>query len=520
MSDENSHRRSSIDRLKNALLLLCLLAPSVWMIVTIPPLWRDVDAYLQLTEDPRVATFWGHAPAYCYVAKVPLFVANQFRHSSEVVAGLTDRGVQLLIVTQHLGLAAAVFYFIRAVSSVFWVRLVLVLAWASNPLSYTYAHCVGSESLSMILVVVLALKALRLIRSQGDPPWIDWYVFAIVLCVCILSRHLNLCLLVLVPATFFLLWVKSRFRGLQLSRQYFHQTMIALLIGIACLAVAGSLTRGLARKTKLHPHSRLGYTFVWRLRFLNELPPDQRSDLLQQVTARTKRPETRKLISLVEQIEQEGSELNAGTLMQRATRLLYSGKKDIPWEELDEALNDMAFAFLLPPTAAHIDAAKKDFVDALAAPVIDPAFFLFPSTSYYFLHRDQMPGCAGLVTFRDTNAAQIDLIPTQHAYFNLWKELPFYGLLTVWVIALLALLIVARRKNEDVSATMAFAVALAGLGLLIVAVTCLLDEYSPRFGLPMSELLLLALMLLAGNTADLLCNTRQKSAGQLFRPEP
>jgi hypothetical protein len=525
MLDNDRPDATATSFIQNSILVLCLLAPSLWMIATIPPLWRDVDAYLQLTQDPRVATFWGHAPAYCYLAKVPLLIAGHLQDLHEFPLPLTDRGVWLLIITQHLGLAAAVFYFIRAVSCLFWVRLVLAMAWASNPFSYTFAHCVGSETLSMILVIVLALKALRLVQSQDEPRWTDWYLFAIVLCLCILSRHLNLFLAALLPATFLLAWIADwlsrpkKAVSLKLRGRYLRQAIVALLIGLACIGVAGSLTRGLARKTKLHPHSRLGYTFLWRLRFLNSLPRNQRNALLERVTARTKKTETRKLIGLVQQIEQEGTDLNATTFMQRAAPLLYPGMNNIPWEQFDQALNDMAFAFLLPPTTAHMVAAQKDFRDAIATPATDPAVFLFPSTSYYFLHPDEMPGCAKLVTFRDSNAEQINLIPTQHIYFRLWMGLPFYAVLAVWAMALLTLAIVASRRKRNIRARIMFAVALTGVGLLIVAATCLLDEYSPRFGLPMWELLLLSLMLLAATAADLVSVPRQSPPGSCG-PEP
>src|SRR3954451_22449956 len=78
--------------IRNFLLLLCVFAPSVWMILTIPPLWRDADAYTQLTQPPLVSVFWNHAPAYCYLAKIPLYVGEkleQWQHN-EPPPRLTD----------------------------------------------------------------------------------------------------------------------------------------------------------------------------------------------------------------------------------------------------------------------------------------------------------------------------------------------------------------------------------------------------------------------------------------------
>ena len=37
-------------------LFAVLLTPSIWMVSVIPPLWKDVDAYLQLTRPPGSET--------------------------------------------------------------------------------------------------------------------------------------------------------------------------------------------------------------------------------------------------------------------------------------------------------------------------------------------------------------------------------------------------------------------------------------------------------------------------------
>src|SRR3954470_6831626 len=308
MINQTRGRPLPIHFLRNGLLLLSLLAPSLWMMATIPPLWRDADGYVQLTANPLEATFWGHAPAYCYLARIPLFLGehwDRFRgiplaESAQLSSpGITDSGVYLLIAVQHLALAVSVFYFIRAVSRLFWVRLILAAVWASNPLFYSFAHCVGSETLGIILVVVLALEGLHLSDPDRRVTWKDWYIFAVVLLLSILSRDLNRGLLLLLPLTFLIGWLLP---GRASRRTFLQSTVMAIAVGAATLFVADSIPRGLARKTHLHPHSRIGFTFLWRLRALSDLPPERRTALLQQVGARAQSESVRHLIALLQEM--------------------------------------------------------------------------------------------------------------------------------------------------------------------------------------------------------------------------
>src|SRR4051812_2763023 len=103
MSKSVRARLDTVSFFKNCVLFLCLIAPSVWMIITVPPLWRDADAYVQLTENPVVVTFWGHAPAYSYVTKPLLFAGELWeqwhgsvpakRATESSQPGLTDTGI-------------------------------------------------------------------------------------------------------------------------------------------------------------------------------------------------------------------------------------------------------------------------------------------------------------------------------------------------------------------------------------------------------------------------------------------
>ena len=379
----------------------------------------------------------------------------------------------------------------------------------------------------MILMVVVVVRALRLIRSRCEPRWTDWYVFAIGLCLCVLSRHVNLWLILLLPTAFLLSWAQHRTSSLfasgnrqrrwlrRLGARDLRQAVIAIAIGIACLAVANSLVRGLARKTKFQPHSRIGFTFLWRLHFLKTLSPPARAALLQKVAARTHSTEARKLIALLGQMHEEGADLDAGPFMQRAIPLLFPLGGAVPWEKLDGALNQMAFAFLLPPTPEHLHVARTEFVAALKMPVTEISSYLFETTTYYFQHKDEMPACAQLVTFRDASADQLRQLPSQHRYFRIWRSLTYNKALMIWLISLLAFVAVAQRRKTNVEAISAFGIALTAVGLLMIASTCLLGEFIPRYGLPMWQLLLLSFYIITGRMADLLA-----SGGMIWAAPP
>jgi hypothetical protein len=521
-------RMSALGFLRNGVLALVLFASSAWMIATVPPLWRDVDAYNQLTRSPLLATYWGHAPAYCCAAKIPLFLGEQWERWRGMPAPkteigstpLTDSGVGLLILAQHLALFGAAFYFVIALSSNPWIRFVLALAWASNALFYTFAHCVGSETLSVILVILLVGKGLRLIRSRNEPRWIDWYIFAVLLWLCLLSRHINSWLIVLLPLAFLFSAAQNfaasgaepRNSWRWLTARNFRPAVTALAIGLACLTVANFATQALARKTKFHIHSRIGYTFLWRLHFLKPLSPPARNALLQRVSARTHSLEARQLMTLLGQMHAEGVDPEAGPITLRAIPLLFPNETVVPWEKLDLALNQMAYAFLLPPTPEHLQATRTDFVSALNMPVASISSFLIETTAYYFANKDEMPACAELVTFRGASAESIRQIPIQHGYFQLWKGLSYGKALVVWLASLLALLVVARWRNASVAPMIAFGIALTAVGLPMVASACLLTDFLPRYGLPMWQLLLPSLFIFVGETADL-CVMARTSRG-------
>src|ERR1051325_11482928 len=493
------------------------------MIANVPPLWRDADAYYQLTKDPLIATFWGHAPAYSYAARIPLFIGEQltrFRglrvpdHEAGARA-LTDIGVCLLIIAQHLAMCASGFCFIRSAAAFFFVRLCLAMLWASNALFYTFAHCVGSETLGLICIILVATAGLRLIQNRGQT-WKLWYIFAIALVASILSRHVNLWLILLLPAAFLLFSLtnctptgsasgqRRKWWLRRVSSKELQSVLVAIAVGLVCLHFANSLPQTLARKTRLHPHSRVGFTFLWRLHFLKDLSPESRAALLEKVVARTHSTQTRQLILLLGQMYDEGADLDGpGVLMQRAMSLLFPSDGGRRWEELDGLFNEMAYAFLLPPTPEHLRVTGKEFAGALAMPVTNMSEFLFATTVYYFPHKEDLSALSNLVTFRNSSIDQIMQIPNQHPYFHYWKRFSYNKVLVLWAFSFGVFASITRKKPRE-RRMGAFAVTLTLIGLVMVASTCLLGEFIPRYALPMWELLLLSFYLLIARIGDVL----------------
>src|SRR3981081_3187691 len=112
--------------------IIVLVLPSLCVLFTLPPLWRDTDGFNEIasTFAPKGIIHW--LPGYCLVARLLMIFAGAV---GSVVSGhglpylsigtpeLSDIGIYSLLVVQHLFLIYSLFFVVRTLTNLFFLRL-------------------------------------------------------------------------------------------------------------------------------------------------------------------------------------------------------------------------------------------------------------------------------------------------------------------------------------------------------------------------------------------------------------
>ena len=520
-------------------LFAVLLTPSIWMLSVIPPLWRDIDAYVQVTQPPGPGTILQYGPLYCFVARIPLYLgyaidcvahgaplptASFFIHPT-----LTDSGVFSLLLSQHISLCFATFYLIAETTRLFWVRLVLAVAWAANPLFYTVAHCIGTETLSLILVLLIGATGLRIIRYSRRVPGREWLLFGFLLWLCILTRHINAILAGLLPLTFLVLsacrLVMIKFARSQLLRRWqrlrvkqgLQKATLAVAVGISFIVLANVSLRGLCYAAQIPYHSSVGFTFLFRLKFLAGLSVEKRNQLLDKVIKNTDSADVKRLMPLLRNsFPDETPNWDVIAFKEKAQESLFPPQTDPREEKFYLALDRTVLAFLCPPQAIFLSAVASDFKRSQKVTIPTVVRQLFVATAFYFTHPRIMPGCASLRTFRGKSPAQVMAIFKKH-YFQHPKNLNFRALLFFWLISLALFVVIANMRKQGAAGLASYAAALTAVGLLMMLANCVLNVFQPRYALPMWELTIVSVSILSAKTLEYIFGGESKGEKSRFR---
>ena len=498
-----------------ALPFLVLAAPSFWLMFAVPPLWRDVDGYNQTVLPPGMVTILLHGPLYCTLSRVPLWfgylvsgagppvsLSHFIKHSQ-----LTDAGVFGLLFLQHASLWCGALYLIYAVARTLFARLFLALLFASHPLFYSFAHSVGSEALSMIVTLLLAGSGVRLMLRYPEITTRDWVIFTALLSCSVLTRHINSVLAAVLPITIVALMLEGRLRAfasegkaipvvnfrLSKATQVWLMSIAAGLIGLLC---ATSLTHLLCWRAHTPWRSTFGYTFLWRLNFLETMQPTARQTLLTSVASKCKLPESRQLLGVLDTWIDRNRHWDPSAFIREARSILPNSEMKFHSEMFDGVLNEIAHGLLYPPPAPLRSIALADFSKAVGLHESDIVQSLFVTTDYFFFHRDKMPQCSQLKTFRQPRDRLIEA--RELSYFRWWNLLSFRALGILGLVLLLWAVVVDYKQGGRNTPVILFAACLSIVGIVMVLVNCFFAQLQPRFVLPMMELLLVSIVILLG----------------------
>jgi len=465
--------------------LLILFLPSIYILLTVPPLWRDSDGFNEIasTFAPKGIIHW--LPGYCLCGRliVILFgIAGNLLQGrglpplSISITPLNDMGVYALIVFQHLFLVCSLYYFVSNATDRPIARVLGAAFFALTPWMYVYANCIGSEAFSNPLIVFVAALGWNWLKTP-EPGARNLLPYLALLVAASLTRQINGLLVGLLPLALLpgavgeLLKVGRRGPPSGLSRFYFSRSLL-IFLGIAVIAVGLSIFAQvvLCWVCRVPFRSTLGQTFEWRLAYWRDLPEVDRSLIIRKIDATIADPVVTDALEGLNQSLSQGDEWKNMFLFYRIDEtLVRSGTKDMQlrtWQ-IDLKLNRIALAVLCSREPHYLGTVWSDFMQAPLFSQSELAYSPFILTDWLGtqLVHPRYGRLRGLASFQH-----------EPGYYDaLWKRTSYLHLLggvpMVWM-----------------------ACAAVALGLLMVFGSCLTTFSAARFNLPTYSLFQMAMI--------------------------
>ena len=485
-----------------ALLLILLALPSVYLFCSVPPLWRDSDAFYQVATKFEFLTVLHWPPLYCFCARLPFLLATlldgSLFHSgfSFNSPRVTDLGVYLLLVFQHLFLIAALVSVCLALAKSWLVRFLIGAVFVSCSPIYVFAHCVGSEAIMAPLLMLGATAGLKYLFSPS-PRWLAILFCFIVLNI--LDRHANGVVAGLVPLSALLLL------GLAVARPSLSPTsyssislrtfFLSVAVGVAAILTANAVILVVCRFDKIPYRSRAGYAFVWRLDFIKDLPPERQSAIIDKAETDLKDPAITAALEKLKEMSARG-EFNPDEICVALDKSLgdqgYQGQQR--HVSLDQKLNRFFTYFLGDDPIDLFHAVARDVGTGMCTTPSLVAKDPFLCTDWLVKHvsEPRFQPIQGLKTLSSDSepAKQYDA----SLYLHLWAFLPLF------VIAGGALLTgavyVARAKSWRDVVLGVYALVCTAIAMVCAVVSFIVVALLPRLMLPTLILLCFAVVVL------------------------
>jgi len=498
------------------ILLLILSLPSIYVLLTLPPLWRDSDGFNEVasTFAPKGIIHW--LPGYCLGARLILLGAgivgsllggHGIPYLSISITPLNNVGIYTLIVVQHLFLVFSLLYGVNTLSSHFLLRAVFSAFLALTPWIYVYANCVGSEAFSNPLVYLILAYGWKCLRANefGRERALLYFVLLV---GAALTRQINtlfafLLPLALLPTTMGEL-IQSGARSLCSDRQsrFYNgrRFLIFMIIGLCAIGTSVLVQQGMCWLFRVPFRSTFGETFEWRLSYLNGLSDQERTKIVDQVSTRLGDPVTTEALEALNRSLNQGDNWTDMFLFYKIDEILVrSGFNDMQlrtWQ-VDLKLNRIATSVLLSAEPHFLRAVWSDFAKWPLFTQMDLAYPPFILTDWL---QTQLPyprygRLRGLASFQH-----------EAGYYNdVWKKIPYFHTLAgipMMVMGCLAVVfgsitLIAPSRVPSAKEGISYAMSMIALGLLVALGNCLSTFSGARFYLPVYSLFQMAMMLAA-----------------------
>jgi hypothetical protein len=471
---------------------IILSLPSLYLLSSYPPLWKDIDANSQLLRPISDLNVLHFPPVYSFVARVPFVLTTWFGEGGRrpLVSVFAQQrpslaGFYLLVLIQHLLLIFALTYVLTALTQNRALRCLFGVLLASTSAFYTHAQCCGSEALSISATLAALAAGLSIARR---PSVISWIIYGSALFLAIGSRQINLPLALWLPLALASAGLarKCRWCYAATESKCWKAAIMAVAVGIAAVGLNRGVTQILIASVHDEYRSTLGRTLSDRIAtFLDRLPTDERLKLARDLAAKTANSEVRIAI-LAQATDGSFYQGSSQTIAAQLNRLAPAGTNIAA--ERDRVVLAACLRYLLTMHPLLIQAIWQDFVKgSISVDNATIALSPFYANAYPALDRIRRPdtwaNLKGLEALTSVNLLQATLIldrSTNDFYVLLWRNVPLGVLIVLSLLIGGAICILRKKIPEQVIVGL---VAL-GTGLAIFAANCVCVYYMPRYSLP------------------------------------
>jgi hypothetical protein len=490
---------------------IVLSLPSLYLLSSYPPLWKDIDANGQLLRPISELNILHFPPVYSFLSRIPFVLITWFSEGGrQPLPSLFAQqqpplaGFYLLVLIQHLLLICALTYVVTALTQSRALRCLFAVLLASTSALYTHAQCCGSEALSIPATLAVLATGLSITRRSTQTSWI---IYGFALFLAIGSRQINLLLALWLPVTLASVSLATKYRWCDTSSESKHRqaAVMALAMGIAAVGLNRGITQLLIASVHDEYRSTLGRTLSDRIAsFLDRLPMKERLELARDLAAKTTNPEV-KLAILAQASNGSFYQGSSVTIGAQLSRLAPAGANIAA--ERDRVVLAACVRYLLTMHPLLVEVIWQDFVKGSVS--IDNATIAlspFYANTYPALdrvrHPDTWASLTGLEALTSINLFQATLIldrSKNDPYVLLWRKVPLGVPIMLSFLLGGAICILGKKIPEEVFVGL-FAL---GAGIAIFAVNCVCVYYMPRYSLPVLITAVFALLACSGSLVSI-----------------